>query len=43
MLHSPRSTAIPDRVQKIPIFQTLRMRVDEFGEGFCGNDTIKEQ
>ena len=35
MLHSPQGTAILDRVQKIPIFHTLQMRVDELGEGFC--------
>ncbi len=35
MLQSPQGTAILDRVQKIPIFHTLRMRVDELGEGFC--------
>jgi len=35
MLQTPQGTAILDRVQKIPIFHTLRMRVDELGEGFC--------
>ena len=35
MLQSPQGTAILDRVRKIPIFDTLRMRVDELGEGFC--------
>lgn len=35
MLESPRGIAILDRVQRIPIFDTLRMRVDELGEGFC--------
>jgi uncharacterized protein (TIGR00369 family) len=35
MLQSPQGAAILDRVQRIPIFDTLRMRVDELGEGFC--------
>ena len=35
MLHSPQGTAILDRVQKIPIFHTLGLRVDELGEGFA--------
>jgi uncharacterized protein (TIGR00369 family) len=35
MLQSPRGTAILDRVQRIPIFDTLRMRVDELGEGLA--------
>lgn len=35
MLQTPQGTAILDRVQKIPIFHTLRMRVDELGEGLC--------
>ncbi len=35
MLQSPLGIAILDRVQKIPIFETLRMRVDELEEGFC--------
>ena len=35
MLHSPLATAILERVRKIPIFDTLNMRVDELGEGFC--------
>ena len=35
MLHTPQGTAILDRVQKIPIFDTLRMRVDELGEGLA--------
>ena len=35
MLHTPQGAAILDRVQRIPIFHTLRMRVDELGEGFC--------
>ena len=35
MLQSSRGTAILERVQRIPIFDTLRMRVDELGEGLC--------
>ena len=35
MLQSSRGIAILDRVQKIPIFDTLRMHVDDLGEGFC--------
>ena len=35
MLQTPLGAAILDRVQRIPIFDTLRMRVDELGEGFC--------
>ena len=35
MLQTPQGTAILDRVQKIPIFDTLRMRVDELGEGLA--------
>ncbi|HET6462624.1 MAG TPA: PaaI family thioesterase [Candidatus Krumholzibacteria bacterium] len=35
MLQSPQGIAILDRVQKIPIFHTLRMRVDALEEGFC--------
>ncbi len=35
MLNTPRGAAILERVQKIPIFHTLKMRVDDLGEGFC--------
>jgi uncharacterized protein (TIGR00369 family) len=35
MLQTPQGTAILDRVQKIPIFHTLRMRVDELGQGLA--------
>ena len=35
MLNSPRGVAILERVKNIPIFDTLHMRVDDIGEGFC--------
>src|SRR5262245_23829512 len=35
MLQSPLGTAILERVQRLPIFDTLRMRVDELDEWFC--------
>jgi len=35
VLSRQQQQAILDRIRRIPIFDTLRMRVDEFSEGVC--------
>jgi uncharacterized protein (TIGR00369 family) len=35
MLDTAHGQAILQRIKKIPIFDTLRIRIDEFAEGFC--------
>lgn len=34
-MSSPHADAILERVRRIPIVKTLRMRFEEFGDGFC--------
>jgi uncharacterized protein (TIGR00369 family) len=37
-----RARAILDRIQPIPIVDTLRIRIDEFDEGFCRASVPRE-
>jgi uncharacterized protein (TIGR00369 family) len=35
MLGTPQGQVILQRIKKIPIFDTLKIRIDEFAEGYC--------